>query len=49
MSTILLIALTIVCLWIEFIYQPRLDRTAKGELLLWYNSGLNRNFKVLWK
>lgn len=31
------------------IYDPKLDKTSEGDILLWYDYKNKRKYKVIWK
>lgn len=47
---IILNILIVVLIIINFIiYNPKLDKTSEGDILLWYDYKNKRKYKVIWK
>jgi hypothetical protein len=44
-----MLIIAFILLIIYFIYEPSIDITKEGDILLWYNKNNNRQYKILWK
>jgi len=47
MTILILIPIILVVLYLH--YEPKLDRTSEGDIILWYKSGYTRQNFIIWK